>query len=72
MEDKGAIAADAIELILLNQHAIRAAIEELSLWVSQRGSTITHDNVLAALEAIDINTEGINRITTCLRHEHGE
>lgn len=71
MEDKGATAADAIELILLNQHAIRAAIEELSLWVSQRGSTTTHDNVLTALQTIDINAEGINQLTTCLRHGHG-
>jgi len=67
MEDKATIAADAIELILLNQHAIRAAIEELSLWVSQRGSTTTHDNVLTTLQTLDINTESINAIITSLR-----
>ena len=67
MEDKATTAADAIELILLNQHAIRAAIEELSLWVSQRGSTTTHDNVLTALQTLDMNTESINVIITSLR-----
>lgn len=67
MEDKAATAADAIELILLNQHAIRAAIEELSLWVGQRGSTTTHDNVLTALEAIDMNSESIRKSVEALR-----
>lgn len=67
MDDKATTAADAIELILLNQHAIRAAIEELSLWVSQRGSTTTHDNVLTALKAIDINADGVNQLITYLR-----
>ncbi|WP_345956290.1 hypothetical protein Q9323_14760 [Pseudomonas fulva] len=72
MEDKAATTADAIELILLNQHAIRAAIEELSLWVSQRGSTTTHDNVMTALQTIDINTGEINKLIICLRQENGE
>lgn len=67
MKDKSTIAADIIELVVLNQHAIRAAVEELSLWVSQRGSTTIHDNVLNALQTIDINADGINHLITYLR-----
>ncbi|WP_350298125.1 hypothetical protein [Pseudomonas putida] len=67
MENEATTAADAIELILVNQHAIRAAIEELSLWVSQRGSTTTHDNVLTILQTLDVNTENITTIITSLR-----
>ena len=53
MEDKAAITADTLELLLLNQTATRAALEELSLWVSQRGSTHIHDNVMEALKTLD-------------------
>jgi len=60
MDEKAAIAADALELLLLNQTAIRAALEELSLWVSQRGSIHIHDNVMAALMTLDTNAEAIS------------
>lgn len=59
MDKKSAITADAMELLLLNQTAIRAALEELSLWVSQRGSTHTHENVMVALAAMDTHAEAI-------------
>lgn len=66
MEDQAAITADTLELLLLNQTAIRAAQEELSLWVSQRGSTAIHDNVMSALTTLDANVEvitsGIERL----------
>lgn len=42
MDEKAAIAADTLELLLMNQTALRAALEEISLWVSQRGSTGVH------------------------------
>ncbi|GLO46542.1 hypothetical protein [Pseudomonas putida] len=60
MDENAAITADALELLLLNQTAIRAALEELSLWVSQRGSVHIHDNVMAALATLDTNTEAIS------------
>ena len=59
MDKKTAITADTLELLLLNQTAIRAALEELSLWVSQRGSTHIHDNVMAALMSLDTHAEAI-------------
>lgn len=60
MDEKAAIAADTLELLLLNQTAIRAALEELSLWVSQRGSTQIHDNVMAALMTLDTHAEAVS------------
>lgn len=61
MDDKHAAMADALELLHMNQTAIRAALEELSLWVSQRGSTHIHDNVLTALQTLDTNAESIGQ-----------
>lgn len=60
MDEKAAITADSLELLLLNQIAIRAALEELSLWVSQRGSTHIHENVMLALMTLDTHVEAIS------------
>ncbi|HDS1709454.1 hypothetical protein [Pseudomonas putida] len=60
MDEKAAITADTLELMLLSQTAIRAALEELSLWVSQRGSVHIHDNVMAALMTLDTHAEAIS------------
>ncbi|MCE1019669.1 hypothetical protein LU640_14300 [Pseudomonas monteilii] len=60
MDEKAATTADTLELLLLNQTAIRAALEELSLWVSQRGSIQIHDNVMAALMTLDTHAEAIS------------
>ncbi|UYP84236.1 hypothetical protein jpw_08680 [Pseudomonas asiatica] len=59
MDEKTAITADTMELLLLNQTAMRAALEELSLWVSQRGSIHIHDNVMMALATLDTHAEAI-------------
>lgn len=65
MDEKAAITADTLEL-LLNQTAIRAALEELSLWVSQRGSIHIHDNVMSALAIVynhaEVILHGIERL----------
>ena len=58
MDDRS-ITADTLELLLLNQHALRAGLEELSLWISQRGSTTVHDNVLTILTTLDTNAEAV-------------
>jgi hypothetical protein len=59
MEDKIASTADALELLVMNQTALRAAIEEVSTWIRQRGSVNTHDNVMVALQALDTNAGAI-------------
>lgn len=59
MEDKTAAIADALELLQLNQIALRAAIEEVSTWVRQRGSVGVHENVLGCLQTLDVNADAI-------------
>lgn len=46
MDDKAAATADALELLHMNQTALRAAIEEVSTWIKQRGSENTHENTM--------------------------
>ena len=59
MDDHKSITADTLELPHLNQIAIRAALEEMSLWISQRGSTNVHDNILSILHTLHTNAEAI-------------
>lgn len=54
MDDKAAATADALELLHMNQTALRAAIEELSTWVRERGPVNVHDNAMGALNAESI------------------
>lgn len=61
--------ADVLMLLLHNQHALAAAIEEVSSWAKSAGSPGVHDNAIAALETIDRNasaiTEAINHLRQC-------
>ncbi|MNJ73732.1 hypothetical protein D3C77_705690 [compost metagenome] len=59
MEEKAAITADALESLMMNQAALRAAIEEVSTWIRQRGSVNIHDNVMTALQTLDTNVDAI-------------
>lgn len=68
-DDKAAVAADTLELLLINQTTIRAALEELSLRISQRGSTHIHDIVLSALQTLDTNAQSIGQGIARLRSE---
>ncbi|WP_440091216.1 hypothetical protein [Pseudomonas putida] len=65
--DKATTTADALELLHLNQIAIRAAIEELSTWIRQRGSTNVHENVMGALQMLDLNAGAIGSAIEQLR-----
>lgn len=67
MDDKAASTADALELLMMNQTALRAGIEELSTWIRQRGSVNTHENVLTALQSLDTNANAITIVIECLR-----
>ncbi|WP_267273247.1 hypothetical protein [Pseudomonas putida] len=67
MDEKASTTADTLELLLLNQVAIRAALEELSLWVSRRGSVKVHENVMIALATLDIHAEAISSGISRLR-----
>lgn len=59
MDDRSSGTADTLELLHINQIVIRAAIEEVSLWIMQRGSIDVHDNVLNILQTLDTNAESI-------------
>lgn len=59
MEDKAAITGDALELLMMNQTALRAAIEEVSTWIRQRGSVNVHDSAMVALQALDVNADAV-------------
>lgn len=65
-EDKAAAVADALELLHLNQIALRAGLEEVSTWIRQRGSVHVHENTMVALYTLDTNaraiTESIERL----------
>jgi hypothetical protein len=55
-----------LTLLLHNQYALAAAIEELALRAKAGGSSETHENAVTALQTLDANasaiTEAINRI----------
>ena len=47
--DSNIATADALTLLLHNQHALGAAIEEITNWISGDGADIVADNAVAAL-----------------------
>lgn len=51
--------ADALTLPLHNQHAIGAAIEEVTKWLSENGVGSVADNATAAMETLDRNAQAI-------------
>jgi hypothetical protein len=51
--------ADVLTLLLYNQHALAAAIEELALWAKSTGSSEAHANAITALETLDANASAI-------------
>lgn len=59
--------ADALTLLLHNQHAISAAIEEVTKWLSENGVGIVAANAIAAMETLDTNAQGITDAIMRLR-----
>ena len=51
--------ADALTLLLHNQHALAAAIEEVSKWLSENGVGGVAANAMAAMETLDTNAQAI-------------
>ncbi|MEB2651449.1 hypothetical protein SOP89_08685 [Pseudomonas siliginis] len=60
-------AADALTLILHNQHALAAAIEELTGWLRENRAGDVADNAIAALNTLDTNARGITDAIMRLR-----
>lgn len=59
--------ADALTLLLHNQYALGAAIEEVAKWLSENGVGSVADNATAALETLDKNAQGITDAIMRLR-----
>lgn len=57
--DANIATADVLTLLLHNQHALAAAIEEVALWAKASGSCETHENAVTALETLDANASAI-------------
>ena len=51
--------ADALTLLLHNQHGLGAAIEEITKWLSENGVGSVAANAIGAMEALDKNAQGI-------------
>lgn len=66
--DSNIVAADALTLLLHNQHALAAAIEEVTKWLSENGIEGVVDNALVAMETLDTNAKAITDAITRLRN----
>ncbi|KAB0525584.1 hypothetical protein ACFFQ5_15705 [Pseudomonas brassicacearum] len=51
--------ADALTLLLHNQHALGAAIEEITKWLSENGVGSVGANAMSAMETLDTNAQAI-------------
>ncbi|KIK86990.1 hypothetical protein HXW87_12870 [Pseudomonas sp. Y5-11] len=66
--DSGSNIATADALTLLhNQHALGAAMEEVTKWLSQNGAETVAENALVAMETLDTNAKAITNAIMRLR-----
>ncbi|AZF57463.1 hypothetical protein [Pseudomonas sp. R11-23-07] len=66
--DSNVVTADALTLLLHNQHALAAAIEEVTVWLSANGVEGVADNAIAAMETLDANAKALTEAIMRLRH----
>lgn len=59
--------ADALTLLLHNQHALGAAVEEFTKWLSENGVGSVAVNAATAMEALDTHAQGITDAIMRLR-----
>ncbi|MCU0091397.1 hypothetical protein N8H72_15605 [Pseudomonas koreensis] len=59
--------ADTLTLLLHNQHALGAAVEEVTRWLSENGVESVADNAMVAMETLDTNAKAITDAITRLR-----
>lgn len=65
--DSNIATADALTLLLHNQHALGAAIEEVTKWLSENGAEAVAENAVTAIETLDANAKTIADAITRLR-----
>lgn len=61
--------ADALTLLLHNQHAIGAAIDEVAKWLSENGAESVALNASMAMETLDTNARALSDAIMRLRGE---
>lgn len=66
--DSNIATADALTLLLQNQHALGAAIEEVTKWLSENGEGTVAVNAVVAMESLDKNAKAISDAILRLRH----
>ncbi|AKV10021.1 hypothetical protein B723_27905 [Pseudomonas fluorescens NCIMB 11764] len=59
---------EALTLLLHNQHAICAAIEEVTKWLSENGVGSVAANAMGAMDTLDKNAQAITDAIMRLRH----
>lgn len=59
--------ADVLTLLLHNQHALAAALEEVTRWISGDGVENVVANAMGAMETLDNNARAINDAIMRLR-----
>jgi hypothetical protein len=59
--------ADALTLLLHNQHALGAAIEEITKWLSENGVGSVAANAISTMETLDTNAQAITDAVMKLR-----
>ncbi|MNP34744.1 hypothetical protein D3C76_1280480 [compost metagenome] len=59
--------ADVLTLLLYNQHALAASMEEVIKWLSENGVGIAADNAMTAMETLDVNAQAITDAIMRLR-----
>ncbi|WLG56711.1 hypothetical protein PSH77_29365 [Pseudomonas extremorientalis] len=65
--DSNVSTADALTLLLHNQHALAAAIEEVTKWLSENDVEDVADNAVVAMETLDTNAKAITDAIMRLR-----
>lgn len=59
--------ADTLTLLLHNQHALGAAIEEVTKWLAENGIGGVAANAMTAIETLDTNAQAITDAIMRLR-----
>ena len=65
--DSNIATADALTLLLHNQHALGAAIEEVTKWLSENGVEDVAVNANTTMETLDANAAAITEAILRLR-----
>ncbi|MEE4184117.1 hypothetical protein [Pseudomonas viridiflava] len=59
--------ADALTMLLHNQHALAAALEEVTKWILENGMETVAANAMGAMETLDNNAGAITNAIMRLR-----